>query len=309
MSLFKENKAPLSDAELKAASLAAGRQLTGDELRRVAESMRKFNLDFRTAAGRLGILTGEEPNPASPSTGSERPDAEVSLVELALHKASPSRQLVLKEGPPVRPSRRLGLVHDPYSSHSERIRALRTEVLLRCPPTGKANVIAVLSPSSGEGRSQLSAELALAFAQLGTSTLLVDADFRNPQQHVLFECENDEGLSQAVVRQDLSSLHRVEGISNMTVLTAGPAPPNPLELLSDGRFGKCMMRWRDSHQFVVLDTPPISRYSDALAVAAIAGRVLLLSRAKHTSYRNAKEMLRRLDTTQAEILGAVITHY
>jgi Mrp family chromosome partitioning ATPase len=95
----------------------------------------------------------------------------------------------------------------------------------------------------------------------------------------------------------------------MTLLTAGPVPPNPVELLSDGRFAQRMMQWRDKYAFVVLDTPPISRCSDGLAVAAVAGRVLMVTRAKHTPYRAAKDLLRRLVNTQAQVLGAVVNNF
>ena len=95
----------------------------------------------------------------------------------------------------------------------------------------------------------------------------------------------------------------------MHLLTAGEIPPNPLELLSDGRFEKLMADWRNNYEFLVLDTPPVSQCADGLAIATLAGRVLVLSRAQHTPYKNTREMLRRLATTQSRILGAVMNHF
>ncbi|HUN71738.1 MAG TPA: CpsD/CapB family tyrosine-protein kinase [Steroidobacteraceae bacterium] len=312
--MFSEELAPDPEEEVAALTSVLGRKPSAEEVARLNEAMRGLGLDSRAAALHLGLLPTDPaaPSPASPSPDpAEGPNDELksSLVQIALRKLSSSRALVVKEGVKVRPGKDIPFAADPYSPHSENIRALRTELLLRCPPSRTANVIALVSPESGEGRSQLAAELAIAFAQLGSRTLLVDADLRNPRQHQLFDCNNDEGLSQGIERQDLPSLHPVEDLPHMQVLTAGPVPPNPLELLSDGRFGKWMTRWRDRYQFVIIDTPPITRCSDGLALAAIAGRALVLTRAKHTSYKHAKDMMRRLATSQAEIVGAVIGNY
>ena len=67
--------------------------------------------------------------------------------------------------------------------------------------------------------------------------------------------------------------------------------------------------WSQSFEFIVIDTPATTPYSDGLAVASIAGRVLALSRAQHTPYRDTREMFRRLDTARAQVLGAVISHF
>jgi len=310
---------PDPEAQLTAALRALGRKPSADELEQLAEAMQRFGFDFRTGALRLGLLPQDaviepielvEPVATVTAETARLPERNrTSLVQIALLKISASRALVVKEGLPVRAGKDIPFAADPYSHHSERIRALRTELLLRCPSTRTANVIAVVSPGAREGRSQLAAELALAFAQLGTQTLLVDADLRSPRQHHLFGCDNGDGLSQAIERQDLPPVHRVEDLAHMALLTAGPVPANPLELLSDGRFAKWVTRWRDSYQFVVIDTPPMARCSDALALAAIAGRTIVLTRAKHTSYKDAKEMMRRLANTQAEILGAVVSHH
>src|SRR5262249_50072726 len=89
----------------------------------------------------------------------------------------------------ARPGRRLTVAHAPHDAHSETLRALRTELLLRRHDAETAQVMALLSPCHCEGRSQLAAELAIVFSQLGR-TLLVDADLRYPEQHMLFNCEN-----------------------------------------------------------------------------------------------------------------------
>jgi receptor protein-tyrosine kinase len=90
------------------------------------------------------------------------------------------------------------LVHDPDNTYSEQIRALRTELLLLNGASRSGNMMVILSPCQGEGRTQLCAELAIAFSQLGQRTLLVDADLRRPRVHALFDSDNTSGLGQAL---------------------------------------------------------------------------------------------------------------
>jgi receptor protein-tyrosine kinase len=84
---------------------------------------------------------------------------------------------------------------------------------------------------------------------------------------------------------------------------------NPLELLSDNRFAKIVRGWEHSYTFVVIDTPPISDFSDALAVATLTGRSLVLSRTRHTTYKDLRAMMRRLTITQSRVLGAVLNRF
>jgi protein-tyrosine kinase len=207
------------------------------------------------------------------------------------------------------PVDRLVLAHDPYHPRSEEIRSLRTELLLRHEAGDSANIFAVLSPGAREGRSHLAAELAIAFAQLGRPTLLVDADLRHPQQHMLFNTGNLRGLAQALSQEQRPLLHSVAGLPALFLLTAGPPPHNALELLSDRGFETMVQEWQQNFAFVVLDTPPVSRYADGLAVATIVGRVLSLSHARHTTYKDTRNMLRRLAATRSRVLGAVINNF
>lgn len=203
----------------------------------------------------------------------------------------------------------LQLARAPDHAHSEQIRSLRTELLLRHEHSEDANILAVLSPCGGEGRSQLAADLAISFAQLGRPTLLVDADLRQSSQHLLFNASNSKGLAQALSQESPPSMQAVAGLPTLSLLTAGPPPSNPLELLSDRAFENQVLEWKQQFQFVVVDTPPVGRYADGLAVATIIGRVLSLSRSGYTPYRETREMMRRLAATRSRVLGAVINRF
>lgn len=209
----------------------------------------------------------------------------------------------------VQPDERLIMAHDPCDPRCERIRALRTELLLRREAPDRGDIVALLSPCAGEGRSLLAAELAIGFAQTGHPTLLVDADLRRPQQHQLFGASNRYGLAQAIAHGDEPQVQTVHGLPRMGLLTAGELPGDPLELLSSRRFAALIDRWRREYEFVVLDTAPVGRFSDGLAVARLVGRVLALSRAQHTPRQDMEDMLSRLSATRSRILGAVVSHF
>jgi len=209
----------------------------------------------------------------------------------------------------AKPTARLAGAYDTFDPRCEKIRALRTELLLRREPGDGAEAIALLSPGTGDGRSQLAAELAIAFAQLDRPTLLVDADLRHPSQHLLFTADNKSGLVQAIQHGTPPYFHPVEGLRHLWLLTTGPTPDNALELLLNKRFAALVEEWRESFDFVVLDTAPITEYSDGLAVASLIKRVLVLSRARHTPYKESRDMLRRLAAIRSQIVGAVINHF
>ena len=219
-----------------------------------------------------------------------------------------SKRFIPTVVPPARPGPRLRISHDPFAPHCEKLRALRTELLLRSETGPEASVIALVSPCGGDGRSQLAAELAITFAQLGRPTLLVDADLRNPSQHALFGASNHMGLAQAIER-GVTHFHPVEDVRHLSLLTAGPTPDNPLELLLDNRFAVLLDDWRKNFDFIIVDTAPVAQFSDALAVANLVKRVLAVSRAQHTTYKESSDMLRRLIATRSQIVGAVINHF
>ena len=277
---------PSGDSILKAA-LIERYALSELVVARINDAERRLGVGFSDAAVFLGIVTQED----------------VDAVRTV------GNRLVVIHRNRVKPDSSLMLIRDPFDPHSERVRSLRTELLLRRDTPGQADVIVVMSPCAGEGRSQLAAELAIAFSQLGQPTLLVDADLRHSRQHLLFGADNTQGLSDAIAMDVAPYLHPVEGLPQLSLLTAGPPPQNPLELLCDGRFEKMIDDWRQNYACVIFDTAPVERYSDALAVATLVGRVLAVCRAQHTPYTDTRNMLRRLAATQSRILGAVVNHF
>ena len=297
-----------SDLDLRAA-LIARFKLSPEKTKAVQDLMPRESLSFVDAALRLGFISQEQIDDALDWAKRRHSADSGGLIETAIRKISDNRQVVLAQGEMVKPGAQLILAHDADNPRSEKIRALRTELLLLSEASSGANTIALLSANPGEGRSQLAAELAIAFSQLGRRTLLVDADLRQPKQHILFGSTNEIGLAESISRNQKPWFHPVNGLPQLSLLTSGSTPPNPLELLSDGRFSRMLQDWRKAFEFVILDTPPVKDFADGLAIATLAGRVIVLSRGQHTSYNETRDLLRRLASTQSQILGAVINHF
>ena len=244
------------------------------------------------------LSAGPRPPPAAVPTGSD------------VGQCDPGTRALTPLDDVVEPARNVLMAHDSLHARSETVRALRTELILRrASPQDRSDVVALMSPCAGEGRSLLAADLAIAFAQTGQPTLLVDADLRNPQQHKLFPIHNVRGLSQAIEFGTSPHLLGVYNVPTLSVLTSGIVQRNPLELLSSNRFAAMVEEWRRTYAFIVFDTAPVGEFADGLAVASLAGRVLTLTRAHHTPFRDMQAMLRRLAATRAQILGAVINHF
>jgi protein-tyrosine kinase len=292
----------------RAAALLARLNLSEEQLDAVSSLMQRLGLNFVEAAQRLGYVTQEQVAETLAVSQAESP-ANPSFIESAIRKIASNRQVILAQGEYVKPGPQLILAHDPDNPRSEKIRALRTEILLLSEAAVGAITLAIVSSGPVEGRSQLAAELAISFSQLGRRTLLIDADMRQPKQQMLFGSTNNMGLSEAISHNQKPWLHAVEGLPQLSLLTSGSIPQNPLDLLSDGRFAKLLQDFRRSYEFVILDTPPIREFADGLAVATLAGKALVLSRGQHSSFQETRELMRRLATTQSQILGAVINHF
>jgi protein-tyrosine kinase len=294
---------------LREALITMGK-LTSQRAVDIEEAMRARGLTYGEAAIQLGFITSAELEQATEAARRLPPKGADSIVEGALHKMTFKGGLPIKYVGIVKPGPSLILANDPDNSYCEQIRALRTELLLLNATSRSGNLLVILSPCRGEGRTQLCAELAIAFSQLGKRTLLVDADLRRPRIQSLFESQNPyAGLGQALASGGIPELLSVEKLPDLSVLLAGQSVPNPLELLTNGHFQRQMSDWRKKYNVIIVDTPPITEFADGLAIASFADQVLLVGRSGSTPHKNIKEMLRRMAGTQSRIVGTVINSF
>src|SRR5687767_2856080 len=208
-------------------------------------------------------------------------------------------------------SKELIAAWDPFHPVSEELRAVRTQLLIRWfnPGAGR-RTLAITSPCAREGRSFIAANLAVVFSQLGQRTLLIDADFRAPRQQSIFNVSDRFGLSSVLSgRSDLSAAAPVAGLTGLAVLPAGPLPPNPLELLSRGAFGALLARAQAEYDVIIVDTPPVTEYSDAPAITFRTGDALLVSRKDHTRLADTERAMRDLSDASARVVGTLMNAY
>jgi protein-tyrosine kinase len=287
-------------------SLVDRHGLSEDSAAKIRRLMQTEQMRCSEAAALSGLVTPVQIEEAISWIGRRNSISSDGIIQKALRRST-GRAVVKVEGPEVKPGSKLIFAHDPYDPRSEKMRALRSELLLLNDTPSM--VLAIVGSGPEEGRSVLAAELALAFAQLGKRTLLVDADMRKPSQHLLFCTNNSAGLAQSIDGRGNAVINRVAGAPVMSLLTAGSPSSNPLELLSSQRFHHLAASWRNQFEFIIIDTPPVHQFADGLTVATLAGRVLIVGRSVETTFRDLRELMRRLAVTRSQILGAVINHF
>ena len=189
---------------------------------------------------------------------------------------------------------------------SEAYRTLRTNVQFTCVDLDTRKIM-ITSPGPREGKSTTVANLAVSMAQAGKTVLVLDADLRNPTQHKFFGLDNAQGLSVALVQDlDFQQYIRETAVPGVMVLTGGPIPPNPAELVGSKRMKRLMQEVSEQYDMVLIDTPPIVAVTDAAILAQEVDGVILVLAAGEVSKDFAQRAKELLDKVGAKILGAVL---
>ena len=198
------------------------------------------------------------------------------------------------------------VVMDTQSSSAEAFKALRTSVLFSTIDQ-QLKAIVITSPELGEGKSRTAANLAIALAQAGYKTLLIDADFRRPSQHRLFGRVRNIGLSNLIIQDANGSdvMKPVDGIPNLWLLASGPTPPNPSELLGSARMRELMAELWHQFSYVIIDTPPVNAVTDASVLAAAANATIVVVEQGRTTFPALKHAKEILDRVNSRTVGAV----
>ncbi len=195
--------------------------------------------------------------------------------------------------------------HDLKSRISEVFRNVRTQLLFRLK--GAKNTIAITSASQSDGKSTVTANLAVTFAQAGKSVLLIDADMRRPNVHTFYGLSNELGLVDVISgRSELCDSCQAGPTEGLTILTAGSIPENPAEILASDQFSALLETAREQYDYVLLDCPPVLPVSDPCIIAPMVDAVLVVSSLSADGLPEAKQCKRLLDSVKAPIAGIIV---
>jgi capsular exopolysaccharide synthesis family protein len=195
----------------------------------------------------------------------------------------------------------------PNSDIAESFRSLRTSILLSSS-VKRPNVILFTSPMPQEGKTTTCVNMGIVLAQRGGKVLLVDTDLRRPSMHAIFGLPNLVGLSSVLANlEDIeSAAQQCHSIPNLFILTAGPAPPHPAELLGSERMQQLLERFRMEYDQVILDSSPINLVTDPAVLSPHTDVVLLVVRAGMTSKRALRHARDQLLQINAPLKGVVV---
>ena len=200
---------------------------------------------------------------------------------------------------------RLALQVFPDSPFGEAFRQIRTRVLFS-GPADQQRVLMVTSPLPEDGRTTVAVNLGLTMAQSGSKVLLIDANFRQPILHELFESDGHSGLSSALVEHGSWQDMLLTPGDNLDVLPAGPLPPNPAELLASPQMRNLLLAASQSYDRVLIDSGPCLVVTDPLVLAPIVDGVILTFRAGANSHGVAARAKSILADARAHMVGAVL---
>ncbi len=205
------------------------------------------------------------------------------------------------------PDEMLVAIRHPKSPISEAYRVMRTNLQFSSLDN-PARVLVITSPNPKEGKSTTLANLAVVMAQAGKSVVIVDTDLRRPMLHKIFQVPNREGLTSVLLEEEplLDGQLQETGIENLRILTSGPLPPNPSELLGSQRMRKLTDRLQQEADVVLLDTPPALPVTDAAVLATVADGVLIVTDAGSTGRSAARQAVENLQQVGASLLGVVV---
>ena len=188
----------------------------------------------------------------------------------------------------------------------ESYKSIRTNLSFALSTVEKKTFV-VSSANPGEGKSTTSANIAIAIAQSGSHVLLIDADMRKSVQHKIFELVNKKGLSTAV-----SKMHTPDEciqknvMENLDVMTAGPIPPNPSELLASEMMEQMLNELSEKYDAILIDTPPVNVVTDAMELAKSVSGIVLVVRYGRTTDEDVDNVFKRVELANMNLLGFIL---
>ena len=194
----------------------------------------------------------------------------------------------------------------PKSPISEAYRTLRTNLQFS-NVDGDLKTISIASSGPGEGKTTTLCNVAETFAQSGKRTLIIDADLRKPRVHKVFKLSNAVGLTNVLTGQEkFEDVLQITG-SHLQVLTSGPIPPNPAELLESKAMKQLLELLSQHFDVILIDTPPVGVVTDGAIVARMVDGTILTVASHKTQIDGAKRAKQLLEQVNARVIGVVMT--
>ncbi|MBA2665325.1 MAG: polysaccharide biosynthesis tyrosine autokinase [Bradymonadaceae bacterium] len=194
----------------------------------------------------------------------------------------------------------------PRSSFAEGIKSLRANLMFMAPDN-PPKLLLMTSPGPSEGKTLTSVNMGIALSQSGLRTLIVDSDLRRPRVHKALGVVNDVGLSSIMTGDStLSEAVKETGIENFSILTCGPIPPNPSELLQSEKFRALVEEMKGSYDRIIFDSPPLAAVADALVLSHSVDAVLLILKFGQTRQELLRRSVEQLEAIGAPFMGCVL---
>ena len=188
----------------------------------------------------------------------------------------------------------------------ESYKSIRTNVNFALS-TFERKVFTVTSTSPAEGKSTTSANIAIALAQGGSKILLIDGDLRKSVQHKVFSLSNKRGLSTAIGKMEkLDDCIAKNVMENLDVMTAGPIPPNPSELLASENMTEILDRLCERYDTIIIDTPPVNVVTDSMELAKNVSGTIMVIRYGETTTDDVEEAMKKIEFCQMNMLGFIL---
>lgn len=195
---------------------------------------------------------------------------------------------------------------NPRSPITEQYRTVRTNLQFSAVDQ-EIQTILLTSAGPNEGKSMTSANLAVVYAQQGKKVLLIDADLRKPTIHYTFRLDNLRGLSNVLVGNTrLQEVVSPSDVENLDLISSGPIPPNPSELLGSKKMQEMVKEARQIYDIIIFDTPPVLAVTDAQILANVCDGSILVVRSGRTEHEAASKAIESLQASNAKILGTIL---
>lgn len=204
------------------------------------------------------------------------------------------------------------LIHaDPRSSLAEAYRHLRTSILLSTAGHAPKSLL-ITSSLPSEGKTTTATNTAISLAQTGAKVLIIDADMRRPRLHSIFDIDNRAGLSTLLASElsdtEIDDAVRQDEKSKLYLLTSGPIPPNPAELIGSEQMATLLRMLQNRFTHIVVDSPPIASFTDGVLIASMVDGVILVVHAGKSSKQVVRRSRQLLNEIGAKVFGVVLNN-